>query len=160
MMRRCLACQGERHLERVGYGVTGGEKRGGVVYEVLRCPDGHRQPRTLPLDPPPPPEDLERRRIYVMGVATGFAAGVQREGTKLAQAVTAALALMTPRGEKPKIGLLSLLLGGRSRRTGQRLLRGDYPGERTGSYAPVLQYFAHMGRPESPGEANHDTLSQ
>ncbi len=131
----------------MGYGVT----ERGIAYEVLRCPGGHHQPRTLPLDPPPPREDLDGRRIYAMGAAVGFAAGVQREGTKLAQAVTAALALLTPRGEKPKIGLLSLLLGGRSRRTGQRLLRGDYPGERTGSYAPVLDYFASLGSPESPG---------
>ena len=138
------------------YGVT----ERGIAYELLRCPERHHQPRMLPLDPPPSPDDLERRRIYVMGVATGFAAGVQREGTKLAQVVKVAMALLTPRGEKPNPTRLSLLLGGRSRRTGQRLLRGDYPGERTGSYAPVLEYFASLGRPESPGEADRDTLSQ
>ena len=87
----------------------------------------------------------------------GFAAGVQREGTKLAQVVKVALALLTPRGEKPNSTRLRILLGGRSRRTGQRLLRGDYPGERTGSYAPVLDYFASLGRPEASGEPNHDT---
>ena len=153
MTRYCLPCRKETGVELVGYGVS----ERGVVYEALRCTEGHHQPRMLPLDPPPPLEDLERRRIYAMGAAVGFAAGVEREGTKLAQAVRVALALMTPRGEKPNPTRLSLLLGGRSRRTGQRLLRGDYPGGRTGSYAPVLQYFAHMGRPEASGEPNHDT---
>ncbi len=156
MTRYCLPCQKETGVELVDYGVT----ERGIAYELLRCPEGHHQPRMLPLDPPPSPEDLERRRIYVMGVATGFAAGVQREGTKLAQVVKVAMALLTPRGEKPNPTRLSLLLGGRSRRTGQRLLRGDYPGERTRSYAPVLEYFASLGRPESPGEADRDTLSQ
>ena len=41
MMRRCLAlARVKRHLERMGYGVNGGEKRGGVVYEALRCHRG------------------------------------------------------------------------------------------------------------------------
>ncbi len=156
MTRYCLPCRKETGVELVDYGVT----ERGIAYELLRCPEGHHEPRMLPLDPLPPPEDLERRRIYAMGAAVGFAAGVQREGTKLAQVVKVALALLTPRGEKPNPTRLSLLLGGRSRRTGQRLLRGDYPGERTGSYAPILEYFARMGRSEVSGEEKYDTLYQ
>ena len=48
-MRRCLACQGERRLERVGYGVTGGEKRGGVATRCCAVPMGTGSPGPCPL---------------------------------------------------------------------------------------------------------------
>ena len=85
MRRYCLPCQKETGVELVDYGVT----ERGIAYELLRCPEGHHQPRMLPLDPPPSPEDLERRRIYVMGgghglrrrcPARGDEAGPGREG--------------------------------------------------------------------------------
>ncbi len=44
---------------------------------------GTTSPGRCPLTRPPPREDLDGRRIYAMGAAVGFAAGVQREGTKL-----------------------------------------------------------------------------
>ena len=51
MMRYCLPCRKETGVELVGYGVT----ERGIAYELLHCPGGHHQPRTLPLDPPPAP---------------------------------------------------------------------------------------------------------
>ena len=60
------------------------------------CPAGHRVSRTLPLDPPP--DDLEGRRTYAMGAAAGYAAGVAREGEKLARAFRALHSLGAPPG--------------------------------------------------------------
>ena len=76
----CLGCRAEMPLVLVGYALSGK----GVVLGAYVCPAGHRVSRTLPLDPPP--DDLEGRRTYAMGAAAGYAAGVAREGGKLARA--------------------------------------------------------------------------
>ena len=130
----CLGCRAEMPLVLVGYALSGK----GVVLGAYACPAGHRVSRTLPLDPPP--DDLEGRRTYAMGAAAGYAAGVAREGGKLARAFRALHSLGAPPGE------LRIMLGA-SRRTVRRMLSGEHPGPGTGSYAAAADHLAALDRP-------------
>lgn len=132
--RRCLPCKRLRPLTVQAYRIY----PHGPVYAVMVCPDGHRLPRALPLDPPPPAEDLDRARLYVMGAAAGFALGVQREGRRLGEAVR----VLSVLGIRP--AQLRLMLGA-SRRTISRMIKGQYPTRGSGTYGRAADYLSELG---------------
>ncbi len=131
---RCLPCQKEVPMRLADYGLHAN----GSVYELLICPVGHRNPRAVALDPPPPAEDLDLTRVYVMGAAAGFAAGVQREGKRVSR-VMRSLHLV---GVNP--AAMRMMLG-RSGESIRQMVTGQYPRERQGTYAPAAAYISELG---------------
>ena len=121
----CVSCRGRVTAEVVDFAMY---KTGGV-YELLVCPVGHRIRRAVALEGVP--EDLAMRRVYMMGAAAGFGAGVHREGQKFARAIQILQRLGTTRGT------LRMMLGV-SRRTLGRILRGEYPGHRQANLSLVV----------------------
>ena len=130
----CMNCRGRVETEVLDYGM----KTVGLAYVVGVCPAGHRTTNVVPLEPPPGAERLEDTRTYVMGACAGFAAGQMAEGKKLAAAVR----VLRECGISPATLSLSL---GMSRESVRRMLAGEYPIPRRGTYERAAGWVFELG---------------